>query len=260
MQASVERGHAQSEGMKSVRREIKDSDVVGEERLRRAYHFADLAAYSFRQRVVIRAADLAFYLLIRIIGRTTRFTVEGWEHLEAATRDGGGPPIYTAWHDQVFLATYYFRRRRIVVMTSRSFDGEYIARFIQRFGYGAARGSSTRGGTGALVEMVRLVRAGCPAGFTSDGPRGPRRVAKMGAVLLAKKTGRPVLPFAVCAARRYEVPSWDRLQIPLPFTRAQVIIAPPIHVPDDADEAMLEAKCNELQRALDGLNECYDRR
>ena len=69
---------------------------------------------------------------------------------------------------------------------------EYIARFIQRFGYGAARGSSTRGGVGAVVEMVRLMRANCPAGFTVDGPKGPRYVAKMGPVLLAKKTGHPV--------------------------------------------------------------------
>src|SRR5688500_19433593 len=76
-------------------------------------------------------------------------------------------------------------------MTSRSFDGEYIARFIQRFGYGAVRGSSTRGGVGAIVEMVRLMRAGLPTAFTIDGPKGPRYVAKMGAVLLAKKTGQP---------------------------------------------------------------------
>lgn len=225
-----------------------------DERARRAYRFADLAAYSWRERLLIRAADFAFYALIRVVGRTTRFAVEGWEKFEAATRDGG-PPIYASWHNHVFLATYFWRRRGIVVMTSQSFDGEYIARFIQRFGYGAARGSSTRGGPGALIEMMRLVRAGCPAGFTVDGPRGPRHIAKTGAVLLAKKTGRPVLPFTVNAARCYELPSWDRLQIPLPFGRAHVRIAPPIYVPADADEATLEAKRDELQRALDRFNE-----
>ncbi len=183
-----------------------------------------------KKRLLIRAADLAFYVLISLIGRTVRFRVEGAEHLAEAAR-GGALPIYTTWHDGVFLSTYFFRRRRIVVMTSRSFDGEYIARFIQRFGYGAARGSSSRGGVGALVEMARLVRAGYPAGFMIDGPRGPRHVAKMGAVLLAKKTGQPVLPFAVNAARHYAAPSWDRCQLPLPFTRAAVRIAPPIYVP-----------------------------
>lgn len=223
------------------------------ERVARAYRFGDLSGYSLKDRLLIRAADLVFYLLIRLVGRTVRLRVEGWEHWEEATR-GGGLPIYTFWHDRVFLATYFWRRRRIVVMTSQSFDGEYIARFIQRFGYGAARGSSTRGGVGALVEMVRLVRGGCPTGFTIDGPRGPRHVAKMGAVLLAKKTGQPVLPFSVNAEHFWTVPSWDRFQIPKPFTRATVRIGPPIRVPPDADDRLVELKRDELQRSLDDLS------
>ena len=220
----------------------------------RADRFADLSGYTFKQRLIIRAADLAFYVLINAIGRTVRFRVEGWEHWEAATREGQ-QPIYTFWHNRVFLATYFWRRRGIVVMTSQSFDGEYIARFIQRFGYGAARGSSSRGAVGALVEMVKLMRhEDRAAAFTIDGPRGPRYVAKMGAVLLAKKTGAPVLPFSINADRHYSAPSWDGFQVPYPFTRAQVRIAPPIYVPADADETVLEAKRGELQRALDALN------
>lgn len=237
---------------------MTQTDGTRDERERRAveraYGFADLSGYAFRQRLTIRAADLAFYALIRIIGGTVRFRVEGREHLEEASR-GGRLPIYTTWHDRVFLATYFFRRRRIVVMTSQSFDGEYIARFIQRFGFGAVRGSSTRGGIGALAELVRLSRARCPAGFMIDGPKGPRHEAKMGAVLLARKTGNPVLPFVVNAARRWRAPSWDRLQVPLPFTRARVAIAPPIFVPPDADAAALARKRDELQRALDSLGE-----
>ena len=114
-----------------------------EETIARAYKFADLSSYPLKKRFLIRAADLAFFLLIKVIGRTIRWQVEGWENWEAATRDGQ-VPIYTFWHNRVFLATYFWQKRRIVVMTSQSFDGEYIARFIQRFGYGAARGSSTR--------------------------------------------------------------------------------------------------------------------
>jgi lysophospholipid acyltransferase (LPLAT)-like uncharacterized protein len=221
----------------------------------RADRFASLDAYSFKQRLLIRAADVIFYVLINLFGRTTRFEVEGWEHWEAATGGGRPQPIYTFWHNRVFLATYFWRRRGIVVMTSRSFDGEYIARFIQRFGYGASRGSSSRGAVGALVEMVKLSRQGRPTAFTIDGPRGPRYVAKMGAVLLAKKTGAPILPFTVNAARFYSAPSWDAFQVPYPFTRARVLIAPPIYVPADADETALEAKRDELQRALDTLND-----
>src|SRR2546423_11593950 len=177
-------------------------DAGVDERVARAYRFADLSDYTFRQRFVIRAADLAFYLAIRLIGATVRFEVEGWENHEAATRDGG-LPIYNFWHERIFLTTYWWRNRRIVVLTSRSFDGEYIARFIQRFGYGASRGSSSRGGVGALVEMVRLMRAGRPTAFTIDGPRGPRPEAKMGALLLGKKTGCPSLPFSINSAHFY---------------------------------------------------------
>jgi lysophospholipid acyltransferase (LPLAT)-like uncharacterized protein len=224
-----------------------------DERVARAYRFADLSGYTFRERLLIRAADLAFYLAIRLVGPTVRFRVEGWEHWEEAARDGGRP-IYTFWHDRIFLTLYFWRRRGIVVMTSRSFDGEYIARFIQRFGCGAVRGSSTRGGAVALVELVRLVRRGCPAAFTIDGPTGPRHEAKPGALLLAKKTGQAVLPFAVNAERFWQVRSWDRLQIPKPFTRAVVRIAPPIRVAPDADDSALRAKRDELQRALDAVS------
>lgn len=224
-----------------------------EQTVDRAYQFADLSDYSFKQRWMIRAADMAFYLVINLIGMTARFEVIDWENHEAATRNGG-LPIYNFWHDRIFLTTYWWRHRRIVVLTSKSFDGEYIARFIQRFGYGAVRGSSTRGAVGAIVEMARLMRAGCTTAFTIDGPKGPAGVAKMGSVLLAKKSGHPLMPVTMTLKSFWKVPSWDSFQIPKPFTRARVYVAPPIYVPADADEAMLEAKRDELQQALDDLN------
>ena len=216
----------------------------------RAYSFTSLANYSFKDRVVIKAADLAFFVLISIIGKTLRWSVRGQEHLDAASRNGA-LPIYTFWHNRIFPGTYFFRNRRIVIMTSRSKDGEYIARFIQRFGYGAVRGSSTRGAVGALVELVKLMRAGCPAGFSIDGPKGPKYVAKMGAVLLSKKTGNAILPFSLTSRRRLTINSWDQLQIPLPFTKVLVEFEPPIYVTKDADEQALEAKRSEVQDALD---------
>jgi lysophospholipid acyltransferase (LPLAT)-like uncharacterized protein len=218
------------------------------------YRFAPLESYSMRQRVSIRAADLAFYALIKLIGKTIKFDTEGWENFERIERDGQ-IPIYAFWHNRIFLATYFFRHRRIVVITSKSFDGEYIARFIQRFGYGAVRGSSTRGGVGALVELIRLMKKGLPAGFTVDGPKGPRYVAKSGAILLAKKTGNPVMPFSVEIKNRWTLDSWDKLQIPKPFSRARVFIAEPVYVAKDADDAEIENKLTELQRKLDELTE-----
>jgi len=225
--------------------------------VRRAYKFADLSAYPLKERLIIRAADYAFFVLIKLIGWSVHWEVNGWDNWEAASL-AGSIPIYTFWHNRVFLATYFWRRRRIVVMTSRSFDGEYIARFIQRFGYGAARGSSTRGGTGALVEMVRLMRAGCPTAFTIDGPKGPRYVAKMGAVLLAKKTGNPILPFSITARSYWQAKSWDQFQVPKPFTMVRVDIGTPIEVAPDADETVLTAKRDELQATLERLNRLGD--
>jgi lysophospholipid acyltransferase (LPLAT)-like uncharacterized protein len=236
----------------SAERQLKGARPM-QQTLERAYSFADLSAYPIKKRWLIRIADLAFFVLIKLIGRTVRFEVKGWENWEAAS-SAGSIPIYTIWHNRVFLATYFFQRRRIVVMTSQSFDGEYIARFIQRFGFGAARGSSTRGGTGAIVEMIRMMRAGSPAGFTIDGPKGPKYVAKMGAVLLAKKTGQPILPFSITASRFWTAKkSWDHFEVPRPFTRALVDIARPIQVTDSAGETELLAKRDELQRVLDSL-------
>jgi lysophospholipid acyltransferase (LPLAT)-like uncharacterized protein len=228
-----------------------------DEKVRRVYEFADLSDYSFIDRLKIRAADLLFYILINLIGITSRFEVVGWKNHDKA-EENGGLPIYCFWHDRIFLTTYWWRNRKIVVMTSRSFDGEYIARFIQRFGYGAIRGSSTRGGVGAVVEMVRLTRAGCTTAFTIDGPKGPRYVAKMGAVLLAKKSGHPIMPVTMALEKYWTVRSWDSFQIPKPFTKARVYVAEPIYVARDADENELNAKRDELQETLDDLNRQAD--
>lgn len=224
------------------------------EKIKEVYRHAPLANYSFKEKFMIRAADRAFYFLINLIGKTIRFETVGWENFEAI-ENAGKIPIYTFWHNRIFSGTYFFRNRKIVVITSQSFDGEYIARFIQRFGYGAVRGSSTRGGASALVEMIRLMRKGLPMAFTIDGPKGPRYVAKIGACLLAKKTGNPLMPFVVETEKYWEIKSWDRLQIPKPFTRARVIIAPPIYVSAEVDDDELENKRTELQNALDELVE-----
>jgi lysophospholipid acyltransferase (LPLAT)-like uncharacterized protein len=230
-----------------------ERERTSRERVERAYEFADLSDYSFKDRLSIRLADIAFYVLIKIIGVTARFEVIGWENHERVEKEGA-LPIYVFWHDRIFLTTYWWRNRRIVVLTSRSFDGEYIARFIQRFGYGAVRGSSTRGGVAAIVEMTRLMRAGCTTAFTIDGPKGPPHVAKKGAVLLAKKSGHPIIPVTMELARCWKVSSWDSFQIPKPFTKARVYVAPAISVPGDADEETLNAKNAQLQRALDDLS------
>lgn len=233
------------------------SSAQSDSRLDRAYSFADLSKYSFKDRLLIRAADLAFYLVIRFLGATARFEVEGWEHHDAVT-NAGKLPIYIFWHERIMMTTYWWRNRKIVVLTSQSRDGEYIARFIQRFGYGAVRGSSTRGAVGAVLEMARLMRAGCTMCFVVDGPKGPRRVAKMGPALLAKRSGHPILPVTMALKKHWTLPSWDLFQVPKPFTRAKVFVAPPIYVPADADEQALGAARDQLQTVLEDLDRRSD--
>ncbi|GBC76899.1 hypothetical protein HRbin08_00367 [bacterium HR08] len=225
---------------------------------RRVYEFADLSSYSFWERWSIRALGVLGYWWIAAFGRTIRWTVVDERYYEEIRR-AGKRIIYAFWHNRIFLATWFWRHRGIVVMTSQSFDGEYIARFIQRFGYGAARGSSTRGGNRALLLMAACLHRGLDVAFTIDGPRGPVYVAKPGAVMLAKLTGQAILPFHISAESFWELPSWDRFQIPKPFTRAVVLLGPPITVPADADEALLARKRAQLQATLDALRERGDR-
>ena len=205
------------------------------------------------QRLQIFVASWLGYLAVLVIGCTLRWEIFGWGNWEAARRAGKGL-IYTFWHREIFSATWFWRKRGIVVMTSQNFDGEYIARIIQKHGYGAARGSSSRGAGRALGEMIRCHRQGLDTAFTIDGPRGPRFVAKRGSVLVAKATGAAILCFHAAVRNRYTFrKSWDQTEFPLPFGRAAMFIAPPIVVAREAGEAELNRKLEDVQSALDRL-------
>ena len=189
-----------------------------------------------------------------LLGATLRWRTEGVEHFDRIIKSGR-QPIMAFWHGRILPATYYFRRRGIVVITSENFDGEWIAGIIERFGYGTARGSTSRGGRKALLHLTRDLSAGRPAGFTLDGPRGPARVAQPGAVWLAKATGHPVLPFHLEADRHWTLGSWDRTQIPKPFATVSIAMGEPFDVPDDADEAGIESARLLLETRLRMLEE-----
>jgi len=210
---------------------------------------------SRRKRFEVAAIAAVGYRLAAVLGRTFRWQVEGREHLEAIER-GGRPPIMVFWHGRILPATVFFRDRGIVVITSENFDGEWIARIIQRFGYGTARGSTSRGAVKALVQLKRDMAAGRAAGFTLDGPRGPAMRAQPGAIWLAKATGNPILPFHIEASSYWTARSWDRTQVPRPFSRVVLCIGEPLFVAADADEAGIE----QARLALEGLLETLSRR
>jgi lysophospholipid acyltransferase (LPLAT)-like uncharacterized protein len=138
-------------------------------------------------------------------------------------------------------------------MISENFDGEWIARIIERFGFRTSRGSTSHGGRRALLRLKREMDRGLPAGFAVDGPRGPARTVQPGAVWLAKLTGNPVVPFHMEASSYWSLTSWDRTQIPKPFSTVAIAVGAPIDVPSDADEATLEAGRVELEHSLFAL-------
>ncbi len=208
--------------------------------------------FSWRERCLLWLVSWVGYLGVRLISPTLRWRV--------SIEEGGPgdvatvhrlPVIYVFWHRCVFPATYFWRDRQIQVMTSSSFDGEYIARIIEKFGYGAVRGSSTRGGVRALLGMHAELEAGRSVAFTIDGPRGPLYVAKPGAGLLARNTGAPILPFHIALQDPWTLNSWDRFMIPRPFTTAVVRIGKLICVPPEADSSALARYQAELQGSLE---------
>ena len=203
---------------------------------------------SARKRAEVAAIATLGYPFLRALGSTWTWKVSGAEHVEAV-RTRGLHPIHSFWHGRILPATVYFQRRGIVVITSENYDGEWIARIIQKFGYGTARGSTSRGGPKALLQLVRDVKSKGVA-FTLDGPRGPAEVAQPGAVWLAKATGNPLMPFHAEAASSWTLKSWDRTQIPKPFTTVAMAIGEPLYVPREADDAALETWRQQLQQSL----------
>ena len=177
--------------------------------------------------------------LIGALGRTWRWRLDGVEHYDAVLASGH-QPIIAFWHGRIMPGMFYFRDRGIVVITSENFDGEWIARIIERFGYGTARGSSSRGGARALVQLRRHLADARPVAFTLDGPRGPARVAQPGAVWLAGATGEPLLPLHIESDPSWTMNSWDRTQIPKPLSRVSLVLGEPLFVDSTSEEALAE--------------------
>ncbi|HLV01706.1 MAG TPA: lysophospholipid acyltransferase family protein [Acidobacteriota bacterium] len=207
--------------------------------------------FTTSQRLQILAISRLGSLAVHLIGSTIRFEAREIERL-TRIKEAGRPVIYSFWHNQIFAATYYFRFQGIVVITSQHFDGEYIARIIESFGYGTARGSSSRGAVRALLELKRHLSLGRDVAFTVDGPRGPLYQVKPGPIWLAQRTGAPIVPFHIEPFYFWSLPSWDRFRIPRPFTPAVIRFGGPIEVPpegsDEEQLALYQAEMNRIQK------------
>jgi hypothetical protein len=195
--------------------------------------------------------------VIRLLGSTWRIRVVHPER-EAQARARGRPVIYTFWHGRLLPLSFTHRGRAIQVLASIHRDGERMGRTIRHLGFGHLRGSSTRGGTEALRRLVGRVRAGYDLGLTVDGPRGPRHVVKMGAVAVAWMTGAALLPVATAGRRRWVFSSWDRFEVPRPFTEVVIHYGEPLWVPPEVDREELETYRVELEGRLRRITEEAD--
>lgn len=201
------------------------------------------------RRLLVALAGRAGALLLRALGATWRIRTEGDDPIAAGRLEVGA-----TWHRGMLMLAHYFRDRDLVVMVSRSRDGEWITGVLQRLGYAPPpRGSTSRGGTSALRRQIALVREGRWGGVLCDGPRGPARRLQPGALLLAAKTGLPLRLVAFSATPCIRFGSWDRVMLPLPFARVLCRYGPAWSVPDDTapDElerlrAAVEADLNRL--------------
>ncbi len=160
--------------------------------------------------------------------------------------------IFAFWHSRILLISYLYQGWGGAILVSASRDGEYIARVLKRQGHLPVRGSTSKGGLRALAEQIRCIREtpGTPGVVVPDGPQGPRFRAQPGVVLLAKKTGYPIVPVTYSAERVKVFASWDRFLLPLPFTSCRVVYGDPVIVPRDAEPEALQDRLERLENEL----------
>jgi len=213
-----------------------------------------------RKKEIIRyvASKLA-WLLILAFGKMSRLVVKN-ETLRKKALSSGRPLLYVAWHGKMLAPIYVLRNKKIIAMVSEHGDGEIIAQTIVRLGYKTIRGSSTRGGSKAFREMYRELKNGRHCTMLPDGPTGPSRVMKMGAVQLAQRTEGLLLPITFAAERPIIMKSWDGFTLWRPFSKVVVVYGRPIHVPRKLSPEQLESFrikieniMNDQQRETDEL-------
>lgn len=214
-----------------------------------------LPELKWSRRIQIPIIAALVYSVIRILGPTLRFEVLGWHHAEKVYA-GKKQCIWAFWHRVIIPIVWWYRNHGVVVMNTTAFDGQWTRKVIEWLGFGTAQGSSSRGGLRGLAVMARRIEEGKDCAFTIDGPRGPRYIAKPGPVMLARKTGAPIMVFHVGVNRgRTFEKTWDHFLLPKLFARAVILFAPPIFVPRDASVELMDAKHAEMQKELERVRD-----
>ena len=209
--------------------------------------------FTLRQRIVLRIIIAAGYWFIRLIGPTLRVCVSREEGAQQTIEQR--PLIVSFWHACMIPATYVCRNIGVRVMSSNSYDGEYMGRIVRKFGFIPVKGSSSRNAVRALLGLRRALDDGWTVAFTIDGPRGPRYKVKPGPVALARSSGVPMSVFHMAVESAWVLNTWDRLMIPKPFSRILLRMGKLIPVPSGATDEELERYQQELQASLDRSRE-----
>ncbi|HYD50199.1 MAG TPA: lysophospholipid acyltransferase family protein [Terriglobales bacterium] len=211
-----------------------------------------------REALLLGLAPRLLSAALRLLSWTLRLEYRGTEELLQRWQRGE-PSLLSCWHNRVLimpLACQLKPRsaqrgdRGIAILVSASRDGEIASRALNGWGIAAVRGSAARGGAAGFLQLLRAHRRGYDLALIPDGSRGPRYVAKAGAVHLARATGAPLWPVSYAASRFLQLRSWDRLIIPLPFARVVLVAGDPMQVTRDSDDAALELARLELERRL----------
>jgi lysophospholipid acyltransferase (LPLAT)-like uncharacterized protein len=206
----------------------------------------------FKDRLLLWLVEYVGSRLIALYSRTFRITLVGEERVRPLFRNGTNV-IYAFWHGAMFPLIHRHRRHNIRVLVSLHRDGEIITRVVEKLGYTTARGSSTRGGGKAMLELKESLAEHCNYAFTPDGPNGPYQKAKPGVIFFAQASGLPVIPVNVAVARQHVFGSWDRFRVPFPFSRVVVVYGEPWYIIGELTEADLERHCVTLEEKLRDL-------
>jgi lysophospholipid acyltransferase (LPLAT)-like uncharacterized protein len=232
-----------------------DQEDVSAQEVVSAHYDTRPPSLPWSRRIQIPLIAAAVYSVIRLLGPTLRYEVMGWQHAERVYASKK-QIIWAFWHRVIIPIVWWYRNHGVVIMNTTAFDGQWTRKVIEWLGFGTAQGSSSRGGLRGLAVMAKRLGEGVDCGFTIDGPRGPRYVAKPGPVILARKTGCPVMVFHIGVDRGITFEkTWDHFLLPKPFARAVILFAPPIYVPPDANPEALEAKHAEMQRELERVRD-----
>lgn len=199
-----------------------------------------------------RAVGLLGHGLAAGLFATVRFRAEGEASFLRFRREGR-PVIFAIWHGHLLPLVWRHRGTGVVALVSEHADGEYVTRVIQRIGFRTVRGSSTRGGIKGLKGLIREARDGHDLTVTADGPRGPARQFRQGALLAAQMTGLPIVTVAAGASSAWHARSWDRFMVPKPFSTVRVAYGEPRPVARDASRDELDRLAVELGAELDRL-------